>query len=123
MTPVEKLTVAEEGISLADANKILHKSKKGKLPILTKAGRLVALMARTDLKKNADFPLATKDKNKSLVVAAAVGTRPGDRDRVRALVCAGVDAIVVDSSQGDSVYQHSMVKWMKEEWPQLQVIA
>merc|ERR1719407_179425 len=99
MTPLAQLTTAEEGMDLINANKILHSSKKGKLPIVTKEGRLVALVARTDLKKNADFPLATKDQNKSLVVAAAVGTRPDDRDRVRALVCAGVDAIVVDSSQ------------------------
>lgn len=123
MTPVDKLTVAEEGIGLKEANGILHKSKKGKLPILTKTGCLVALTARTDLKKNADHPHATKDENKQLVVAAAVGTRPADRDRVRALVIAGVDAIVIDSSQGDSIFQHEMVKWMKQEFPKLEVIA
>merc|ERR1712093_746958 len=73
--------------------------------------------------KNASFPLATKDENKSLVVAAAVGTRPQDRDRVRALVAAGVDAIVVDSSQGDSHFQRDMLCWMKKEFPTLQVIG
>merc|ERR1719271_326683 len=120
MTGIESLVTAEEGIELGAANKILHTSKKGKLPILSKTGRLVALVARTDLKKNASFPLATKDENKSLVVAAAVGTRPADRDRVRALVAAGVDAIVIDSSQGDSMYQHEMIRWMKQEFPELQ---
>jgi IMP dehydrogenase len=123
MTRAEAVTKAEEGITLEDGNKILHTSKKGKLPILTKEGHLVALMARTDLKKNASFPLATKDSNKRLRVAAAVGTRPSDRDRVRGLVAAGVDAVCIDSSQGDSVYQHEMVKWMKQEYPDLQVIA
>merc|ERR1712187_365203 len=82
-----------------------------------------ALVSRTELKKNADFPLATKDKNKNLMVAASVGTRPVDKDRVRALVAAGVDTIVVDSSQGDSMYQHEMIKWMKSEFPVLQVIG
>merc|ERR1719162_457077 len=123
MTPIAQLVTALEGVDLAAANQALRVSRRGKLPIVTGEGRLVALVARTDLKKNAEFPLATKDKNKSLVVGAAVGTRASDRDRVQALVVAGVDAIVVDSSQGDSMYQHEMVRWMKKEWPDLQVVA
>merc|ERR1719188_743745 len=123
MTPLDKMVFAESGVELTEANKILRESKKGKLPILTKDKRLVALVSRDDLMKNANFPLATKDKNKSLMVAAAVGTRPEDRDRVRALVAAGVDAIIIDSSQGDSMFQRDMVKWMKQEFPTLQVVA
>jgi len=123
MTPFDKVVRAEEGIELPDANDILRKSKKGKLLVASKDGKFLSLVARADLRKNADFPLATKDKNKNLMVAAAVGTRPADRDRVRLLVAAGVDAVVVDSSQGDSVFQHEMVKWMKQEFPELQVIA
>merc|ERR1719222_542476 len=73
--------------------------------------------------KNADYPLATKDKKKRLMVAAAIDTRPEDRDRVRALVAADVDAIIIDSSQGDSMFQRDMVKWMKQEFPSLQVVA
>merc|ERR1719222_1681783 len=73
--------------------------------------------------KNADYPIATKDKNQSLMVAAAVGTRPSDKDRVRELVAAGVDAVIIDSSQGDSVFQHEMVRWMKQEFADLQVVA
>lgn len=123
MTGIEKLSTAKEGVDLVTANQLLRRSKKGKLPIVTTEGRFTALVARTDLKKNANFPLATKDDDKRLIVAAAVGTRATDRDRVRALVAAGVDAICVDSSQGDSIYQHDMVRWMKQEWPELQVIA
>merc|ERR1719265_2829417 len=117
------MVTAEEGVELLAANKILRESKKGKLPIISKEGRLVALVARTDLQKNAEFPLATKDINKQLVVGAAVGTRATDRDRVRMLVAAGVDAIVVDSSQGDSIYQLDMVKWMKQQFAELQVVG
>jgi len=99
-------------------------SKKGKLPIVSKAGVLVSLVARTDLMKNAEFPHATKDpKTKSLRVAAAIGTRPADKDRVRALAAAGCDAIIIDSSQGDSVFQHDMIKWIKNEFPDIEVVA
>jgi len=123
MTVKSQLVIAEEGIELLSANHVLRDSKKGKLPIVSKEGRLIALVARTDLKKNADFPCATKDANKSLMVAAAVGTRPEDKQRVQALVAAGVDAVVVDSSQGDSIFQHEMIRWMKRTFPELQVIG
>jgi IMP dehydrogenase len=123
MTKFEQLVTALDGVELVDANKKLQESKKGKLPVLTSQGNLVALVARKDLRKNADFPLATKDKNKSLMVAAAIGTRPADKDRVKLLVEAGVDAIIIDSSQGDSLFQHEMIKWIKKEFPELQVVA
>ena len=64
-------------MTVTEANALIRKSKKGTLPIVTKTGRLVALVARADLKKHADFPLATKDSRGSLMVAASVGTRPG----------------------------------------------
>jgi len=123
MTKLEALVTAEEGVSLQQAQQLLRDSKKGKLPVISQEKRLVALMARCDLQKNAEHPSATKDANGRLMVAAAVGTRPSDRDRVSALVSAGVDAIIIDSSQGDSVYQHEMVRWCKREHPDLQVVA
>merc|ERR1712085_11133 len=70
-----------------------------------------------------DFPNATKDSNKQLMVAASIGTRPQDKERVNALVAAGVNAIIIDSSQGDSVFQLEMVKWIKAQHPELQVVA
>jgi len=123
MTKLADLVTAEEAVDFQAASAILRSSKKGKLPIITKTGHLVALMARTDLMKSDEFPDATKDAHGSLMVAASVGTRPQDRDRVRSLVAAGVDAIVIDSSQGDSVFQHDMIKWAKKEFKDLQVIG
>ena len=65
----------------------------------------------TKPRKNVEFPNATKHPvNKELLVAAAIGTRPADKERVAALAAAGVDAIIIDSSQGDSVFQHEMIK-------------
>eukprot|EP00747_Dinoflagellata_sp_TGD_P158833 gnl/TRDRNA2_/TRDRNA2_177846_c0_seq1.p1 gnl/TRDRNA2_/TRDRNA2_177846_c0~~gnl/TRDRNA2_/TRDRNA2_177846_c0_seq1.p1 ORF type:complete len:544 (+),score=124.94 gnl/TRDRNA2_/TRDRNA2_177846_c0_seq1:118-1749(+) len=123
MTKVEHLVTAKEGLDLQAANTILCEKKKGKLPIVNQGGHLVALIARKDLQKNAEFPLATKDARKRLRVAASIGTRPGDKERVKGLVAAGVDAVVVDSSQGDSMYQHEMVRWLKQEFPELQVVG
>jgi len=123
MTPFNALVTAPDPVQLDTANNIIRTSKKGKLPMVTRDGNLVALVARTDLQKQADFPKATKDDRDCLMVGAAVGTRPSDRDRVRALAAAGTDVIVIDSSQGDSVFQIDMIKYIKTEYPSMQVIG
>ena len=120
---VTQLITAPDGITLTEGNKILKESKKGKLPLIDKEGRLVSLMSRTDLLKNEDFPCASKSKEKQLLVGAAISTRDEDRERLKELVDAGVDIIVIDASQGDSVYQHNMIKHIKKNYPHIEVIG
>lgn len=123
MTPIADMLTAEEGVDLVTSNKILSESKRGKLPIVSKDKRLLKLVARKDLRTNAEYTLATKDQNKSLMVAAAVRTGDSEKDRARLLIAAGADAIVVDSRQGDDVRQHEMVRWIKSTFPNMQVVA
>ncbi|KAJ7923029.1 IMP dehydrogenase/GMP reductase [Mycena leptocephala] len=118
------LVTAQQGITLLEANDILRDSKKGKLPIIDAEGRLISLLARSDLLKNQSYPLASKNpETKQLYAAASIGTRPSDRERLALLADAGLDIVVIDSSQGNSVFQIEMIRWIKATYPKLEVIA
>lgn len=118
------LITGKEGITLTEGNALLRTSKKGKLPIVDEKGNLVSLISLTDLQKNQSYPDASKSfHSKQLLCGAAIGTLPADKERLTKLVNAGLDVVVLDSSNGSSVFQLDMILWIKKTYPELQVIA
>ncbi len=114
---------AMAGVSLKEANEILKVSKKGKLPIIDEDGRLVSLICRTDLKKNQNFPLSSKDCQNRFQVGASISTHPQDRERIEAVVEKGVDLLVIDAAQGYSSFQINLIKELKQKYPTLDIMA
>ena len=115
MTPLEKLIYAPEGTSLKDANEIIWDNKLNSLPILDEEGHLVAFVFRKDYDEHRINPLENLDSEKRLIVGAGINTRDY-AERVPALVEAGVDVLVIDSSEGYSEWQAMTLKWIREHY-------
>lgn len=123
MTPMSRLKYAAEPITWADAQNQLRQKKVANLPIVNEAERLVGLVTRDSLRCDRTFPSASRDTNHQLVVAAACLPRASEYDRVRRLVEAGADAIVLCAAQGSSEEQVSFTRWMKKEYPSVDLVC
>jgi IMP dehydrogenase len=119
----KSLVVAKEGTDLKKAEQILQHHKIEKLPVVDKAGKLVGLITYRDIIKVKVHPHANKDELGRLRVAAAVGVTGDVLDRVQALVKAGVDAIVIDTAHGHSIYVVEVLKKVKKAFPKLQIVV
>lgn len=119
----EGLVTAKEGITLAEAKKILAEARKEKLPIVDDNYILKGLITIKDIEKQIKYPQSAKDSQGRLLCGAAVGITNNVMDRVAALVEAKVDVIVVDSAHGHSKNILDTVKKIKAAYPDLQVIA
>ena len=122
MTPIDDVIYGKDGISLRDANELLHKHKKDCLPVLDKEGNLVALVFKKDYEDHRRHPLELLDDSKRLCVGAAVNTHDY-QDRVPALLAAGVDVMCFDSSDGFTEYQMEGIKWIRENFGNAVVIG
>lgn len=119
----ENLITAPEGTSIEDAKKILQQHKIEKLPLVDKDNNLVGLITIKDIQKTIMHPNAAKDERGRLLCGAAVGVTADMLERVSALVNVGVDVIVLDTAHGHSKGVLDAVRKVKENYPELQVIA
>ena len=123
MTPKERLVTINENADRKDAIALLHKYRIEKVLVVDDAFNLRGMITVKDIQKAKDYPLACKDEQERLRVGAAVGTGAGTEERVAALVAAGVDVIIVDTAHGHSQGVLDRVRWVKQNYPQVQVIG
>ena len=115
MTPFEKLIYAYEGVSLKEANDIIWDHKLNSLPIITKDGKLSALVFRKDYDEKKEHPNSLLDDQKRYIVGAGINTRDY-AERVPALVEAGVDVLCIDSSEGFTEWQKLTIDWIRDHY-------
>ncbi|WP_300963616.1 IMP dehydrogenase, partial [Faecalibaculum rodentium] len=115
MTPYEKLIVGKDGITLSEANDIIWDHKLNQLPIVDENRKLVSFVFRKDYDSHKEYANELLDADKRYVVGAGVNTRDY-RERIPALVEAGADVLVIDSSEGYSCWQAETLKWVREQY-------
>ena len=123
MTPQKSLITVNEGASMDTVKKLLRKHRIERVLVTDDQYKLGGMITVSDIKKTSDFPKAAKDDQERLIVAAAVGVGKGSSERVRALVEAGVDVIVIDTAHGHSQGVLDRVIKTKKEFPNLEIIA
>jgi IMP dehydrogenase len=119
----DRLVTAPVGTSLEEAERILHRERIEKLPVVDEKGHLKGLITVKDIFKRRQFPHAAKDQHGRLRVGAAIGTGARDLDRAQALVDAGVDVLVIDTAHGHSVGVLEAVERVRDRFPDAQLIA
>jgi len=123
MTPQKSLITVNEDASMDTVKKLLRKHRIERVLVTDDQYKLGGMITVSDIKKTSDFPKAAKDDQERLIVAAAVGVGKGSSERVRALVEAGVDVIVIDTAHGHSQGVLDRVIKTKKEFPNLEIIA
>jgi IMP dehydrogenase len=123
MTPRDRLVTVTEEDSLEQAKGLMHKHRLERVLVMDADNTLKGLITVKDIQKATEHPWASKDVHGKLRVGAAVGVGDGTEERVEKLVTAGVDVIVVDTAHGHSKGVLDRVRWVKENFPQVEVIG
>ena len=123
MTPRERLVTVREGATLEEGKALMHQHRLERVLVINDAFELRGLMTVKDIQKATERPNAARDPQGKLRVGAAVGVGEGTEERVEALVRAGVDVIVVDTAHGHSQGVIDRVRWVKEHYPDVDVIG
>ena len=123
MTPRERLVTVSEDDSLEQAKALMHKHRLERVLVMDADNTLKGLITVKDIQKATEHPFASKDVHGKLRVGAAVGVGDGTEERVEKLVAAGVDVIVVDTAHGHSKGVLDRVRWVKQNYPQVDVIG
>src|SRR6266540_52974 len=123
MTQRDRLVTVPEGTDLEDAKTLMHQHRLERVLVINDRFELKGLITVKDILKSTEHPFACKDEHGRLRVGAAVGTAGDTEERVEALVAAGVDVVVVDTSHGHSQGVLERVRRVKNSYPQVQVIG
>jgi IMP dehydrogenase len=123
MTPKEKLITVMEGTDQEEVKKLMYNNRIEKILVIDPDGSLTGLVTMKDIEKSAEHPFATKDLRGQLRVGAALGTGDDTLDRAKALAIAGVDLFVVDSAHGHSRNVIEMIKLIKKEFKEIDVMG
>ncbi len=123
MTPRDRLITVREGATIEDGKTLMHKHKLERVLVVNDAFELRGLMTVKDITKQTSFPSAARDAQGKLRVGAAVGVGEGTEERVELLAKAGVDVLVVDTAHGHSAGVIERVRWVKKNYPNVDVIG
>ena len=115
MTPFDNMVYGKEGITLSEANDLLWDNKVNQLPIIDENQRLTSFVFRKDYDSHKEHPLELLDEDKRYIVGAGINTRDY-KERVPALLKAGVDVLTIDSSEGYSEWQAVTLKWIRDNY-------
>ncbi|HZW73598.1 MAG TPA: IMP dehydrogenase, partial [Caldimonas sp.] len=123
MTPRDRLVSVREGATLAEGKALMHRHRLERVLVVNDAFELRGLMTVKDITKQTSFPNAARDAQGKLRVGAAIGVGDGTEERAELLVRAGVDALVVDTAHGHSAGVVDRVRWVKRNFPNVDVIG